>query len=123
MGESLSTLLKLPLWGWGDEKIGFVSTMDLPTIDECMRYEALNMLDGRTPEQDAELEAIRRSEVGWIFRYSSTDETYQAYRRELLKARSEEHASELQSLMRISYAVFCLKKTKHTHTQQQKIQK
>src|SRR3546814_3423735 len=31
--------------------------------------------------------------------------------------RSEEHTSELQSLMRISYAVFCLKKKKNT-TQQ-----
>src|SRR3546814_20875155 len=32
-------------------------------------------------------------------------------------ARSEEHTSELQSLMRISYAVFCLKKKKlNTHT-------
>src|SRR3546814_5667097 len=31
------------------------------------------------------------------------------------KARSEEHTSELQSLMRISYAVFCLKKKKRTH--------
>src|SRR3546814_5920747 len=31
--------------------------------------------------------------------------------------RSEEHTSELQSLMRISYAVFCLKKKKtHTYT-------
>src|SRR3546814_6121334 len=29
-------------------------------------------------------------------------------------ARSEEHTSELQSLMRISYAVFCLKKKKYT---------
>src|SRR3546814_10577105 len=29
--------------------------------------------------------------------------------------RSEEHTSELQSLMRISYAVFCLKKKKHIH--------
>src|SRR3546814_4602503 len=28
-------------------------------------------------------------------------------------SRSEEHTSELQSLMRISYAVFCLKKNKH----------
>src|SRR3546814_5289023 len=28
-------------------------------------------------------------------------------------ARSEEHTSELQSLMRTSYAVFCLKKKKH----------
>src|SRR3546814_1754032 len=30
--------------------------------------------------------------------------------------RSEEHTSELQSLMRISYAVFCLKKKKYEHT-------
>src|SRR3546814_3120279 len=29
--------------------------------------------------------------------------------------RSEEHTSELQSLMRISYAVFCLKKKKNTN--------
>src|SRR3546814_4130549 len=39
--------------------------------------------------------------------------------------RSEEHTSELQSLMRISYAVFCLQQTKinrtiHTKTQTQK---
>src|SRR3546814_1501578 len=32
--------------------------------------------------------------------------------RNVLKDRSEEHTSELQSLMRISYAVFCLKKKK-----------
>src|SRR3546814_9725162 len=31
----------------------------------------------------------------------------------LLRRRSEEHTSELQSLMRISYAVFCLKKKKN----------
>src|SRR3546814_5562756 len=31
------------------------------------------------------------------------------------QGRSEEHTSELQSLMRISYAVFCLKKKKQTH--------
>src|SRR3546814_6158662 len=31
--------------------------------------------------------------------------------------RSEEHTSELQSLMRTSYAVFCLKKKKTTHNQ------
>src|SRR3546814_6834533 len=31
-------------------------------------------------------------------------------------ARSEEHTSELQSLMRISYAVFCLKKKKNKTT-------
>src|SRR3546814_5610252 len=42
--------------------------------------------------------------------------------------RSEEHTSELQSLMRISYAVFCLKKKKEqllhiNHTQSANIQK
>src|SRR3546814_1308352 len=31
------------------------------------------------------------------------------------RPRSEEHTSELQSLMRISYAVFCLKKKKQQH--------
>src|SRR3546814_10056780 len=45
--------------------------------------------------------------------------------RSLLTKRSEEHTSELQSLMRISYAVFCLKKKKstlshHTHSYQYK---
>src|SRR3546814_7835314 len=33
----------------------------------------------------------------------------------VMRARSEEHTSELQSLMRISYAVFCLKKKTHTN--------
>src|SRR3546814_2032402 len=36
--------------------------------------------------------------------------------RRLRQLRSEEHTSELQSLMRISYAVFCLKKKKQTTT-------
>src|SRR3546814_9219551 len=34
----------------------------------------------------------------------------------MFQARSEEHTSELQSLMRISYAVFCLKKKTDTDT-------
>src|SRR3546814_6878730 len=33
--------------------------------------------------------------------------------------RSEEHTSELQSLMRISYAVFCLKKKQNQHKKKQ----
>src|SRR3546814_3055214 len=35
----------------------------------------------------------------------------------IIDIRSEEHTSELQSLMRISYAVFCLKKQKKTKKQ------
>src|SRR3546814_9455619 len=34
----------------------------------------------------------------------------------VVSTRSEEHTSELKSLMRISYAVFCLKKKKNTKT-------
>src|SRR3546814_3477019 len=34
---------------------------------------------------------------------------------DVVPARSEEHTSELQSLMRISYAVFCLKKKNNNH--------
>src|SRR3546814_2966503 len=45
-----------------------------------------------------------------------TIESYLVYR----LTRSEEHTSELQSLMRISYAVFCLKKKKHTRYQSDK---
>src|SRR3546814_1003845 len=37
--------------------------------------------------------------------------------------RSEEHTSELQSLMRISYAVFCLKKKKTTRSKHHKYHK
>src|SRR3546814_2049948 len=36
----------------------------------------------------------------------------------LLPGRSEEHTSELQSLMRISYAVLCMKKKKHNYRTQ-----
>src|SRR3546814_8205512 len=46
-------------------------------------------------------------------RYLSLTELYAAVRaRADRSTRSEEHTSELQSLMRISYAVFCLKKKK-----------
>src|SRR3546814_4472428 len=38
------------------------------------------------------------------------------YAAAVIDYRSEEHTSELQSLMRISYAVFCLKKKKTKHT-------
>src|SRR3546814_5262792 len=45
---------------------------------------------------------------------SDFDRKLEQYKNHL--ARSEEHTSELQSLMRISYAVFCLKKkTTHSH--------
>src|SRR3546814_1435296 len=69
---------------------------------------------GHTAEQDS---VVRRRfgaelvvmNIGGIFSTGPTEAAFVI--NELVKpARSEEHTSELQSLMRISYAVFCLKK-------------
>src|SRR3546814_6686617 len=49
------------------------------------------------------------SKLGWVYQGFIEDQ------RGRLR-RSEEHTSELQSLMRISYAVFCLKKKKRNKT-------
>src|SRR3546814_3238192 len=56
----------------------------------------------------AELRGIKVGVIG-------TDHARLLERAHAAEARSEEHTSELQSLMRISYAVFCLKKKKSTH--------
>src|SRR3546814_6541126 len=45
---------------------------------------------------------------------------HEALRGDRRRMRSEEHTSELQSLMRISYAVFCLKKKKKTTRKKRK---
>src|SRR3546814_6825254 len=46
--------------------------------------------------------------------FNTKDEQVLSYTaKRMLAGRSEEHTSELQSLMRISYAVFCLKKKKN----------
>src|SRR3546814_3690127 len=53
-------------------------------------------------------------------RCSGSSRPHRARARATRLARSEEHTSELQSLMRISYAVFCLqKKTQHKTTRTQ----
>src|SRR3546814_1170272 len=46
----------------------------------------------------------------WYMAPPAKDVQQHEARRQMIQARSEEHTSELQSLMRISYAVFCVKK-------------
>src|SRR3546814_9710088 len=55
--------------------------------------------------------------VGMVLQYQlyePSDQSGQAIAHSARPCRSEEHTSELRSLMRISYAVFCLKKKKKT---------
>src|SRR3546814_3296956 len=52
-----------------------------------------------------------------IFRFTQAGSEVSALLGRIPSARSEEHTSELQSLMRISYAVFCLKKKKNNTSQ------
>src|SRR3546814_5303849 len=49
---------------------------------------------------------------GDVHQLGTVDRQYALARTQQAANRSEEHTSELQSLMRISYAVFCLKKKK-----------
>src|SRR3546814_5418679 len=72
--------------------------------------------DGTPAENDFLPGALQPCAVGslaWSMAIAFSDSTGEI-RADDIK-RSEEHPSELQSLMRISYAVFCLKKKKHQH--------
>src|SRR3546814_1294481 len=59
------------------------------------------------------LEGSARAATG-IHRIQATYTTSLGFAEFLALMRSDEHTSELQSLMRISYAVFCLKKKQNT---------
>src|SRR3546814_10801794 len=60
---------------------------------------------------------VRRLAIGvtserWLFSHCLTSSNRSLSEAAVMLKKSEEHTSELQSLMRISYAVFCLKKKK-----------
>src|SRR3546814_1417112 len=61
---------------------------------------------------DAVLEAYVEDDAVRGFMAEANPAALREMAERLIEARSEEHTSELQSLMRISYAVFCLKKKK-----------
>src|SRR3546814_5150325 len=65
-----------------------------------------NLQDGRTRQP-----AMREQQV---FQEFATRAARAGTERDFQRHRSEEHTSELQSLMRTSYAVFCLKKKTNT---------
>src|SRR3546814_6898786 len=71
-----------------------------------------------TPANDAALTVSGGANAA--LRFASRTDMVAATRRPV-PHRSEEHTSELQSLMRISYAVFCLKKKKKNHNTNSKL--
>src|SRR3546814_9486150 len=84
----------------------------LQVVNTSLEGEAAgNRLDAHLVTRDQEMK--ERYSIGGTLSVDSG-----AYDFRFLTDRSEEHTSELQSLMRISYAVFCLKKKKkqHKHT-------
>lgn len=50
-GTQLSQVHRMPLWGWGDEKFGFTSTLRLDVIDRCTRLEAM-MIEGTASTEE-----------------------------------------------------------------------
>src|SRR3546814_10632030 len=77
-----------------EKRISRVVPPALPDLSLQQAIEGVVYLHGR----------LRKPEVGVASGYVISSADF----------RSEEHTSELQSLMRISYAVFCLKKQKNT---------
>src|SRR3546814_17153334 len=67
----------------------------------------------RSPHEDR-LPVENRQNRGPLGDVETVDLVVEAHALVLVVERSEEHTSELHSLMRISYAVFCLKKKKKT---------
>src|SRR3546814_6470602 len=81
-----------------EKRISRVVPPALPDLSLQQAIEGVVYLHGR----------LRKPEVGVASGYVISSADFgRAY---LSEGRSEEHTSELQSLMRISYAVFCLKK-------------
>src|SRR3546814_4465707 len=76
--------------------------------------EVVGLQAGAPDERPVDIR--QRKQLAGIRRLDRSFQLGQSFAEEFesLRERSEEHTSELQSLMRISYAVFCLKKkTKH----------
>src|SRR3546814_4582244 len=93
-------------------------SVDPPASAAQTVTQGLVKLRGAAKEKRAALRSLIRSEgvksaLVFCNRKRDVDVVFRSLERH---GRSEEHTSELQSLMRISYAVFCLKKKTNQHT-------
>src|SRR3546814_1484607 len=87
-------------------------------------YDAVVAYLGVSPEQEVPVVPAGADDIPAVVLDPSATEAAFGWRAQIgfedtiarMLARSEEHTSELQSLMRISYAVFCLKKKRKKNT-------
>src|SRR3546814_4174929 len=70
---------------------------------------------GLIRNRNARVRRVTKNAIGATFVTFAPNRDSVRQCRNVGDGRSEEHTSELQSLMRISYAVFCLKKKKYTY--------
>src|SRR3546814_4419366 len=91
------------LAGSPEERAAIVRTAAEADVAQAQALYGQMLLDGVGVAKD------ERAALAWFAKAANQNH---------ILARSEEHTSELQSLMRISYAVFCLKKKKKKPKQQ-----
>src|SRR3546814_3798511 len=100
------------------------------TVEELLKRSDLALYhaksDGRGIYRHFDLDLQKkidhRLDMERTLREALAEDQFELHYQPIVSAqRSEEHTSELQSLMRISYAVFCLKKKKYTKNTQKHI--
>src|SRR3546814_1847007 len=82
-------------------------TLDRDAFNDIL-HEGKGLIGGTMLPPPAGVWGMPKEMVDTLLGYGDVEKD----REEAREIRSEEHTSELQSLMRISYAVFCLKKKK-----------
>src|SRR3546814_9579177 len=113
IGNGLLALLQHPdqLERWRADP-----TLAPAAVDELLRWDSPVQMNMRTALEPAEIagESLAAGDVVIVLQGGANRDP--AHFPDADTFRSEEHTSELQSLMRISYAVFCLKKKKQYST-------
>src|SRR3546814_9017196 len=92
------------------EKGQLLFTIDKVRLRNALAQAEAAVATARATLRSAEREARRYAALQGVVSDQDRDTRRAAAEEARARLRSEEHTSELQSLMRISYAVFCLKK-------------
>src|SRR3546814_4538516 len=87
-------------------KVGGVAVREMAALGQVHAHDGVARRYQREEDRGIGLRAGMWLDVGVV----AVEHLLDAVDRQLLGNRSEEHTSELQSLMRISYAVFCVNK-------------